>query len=176
MLTTWARAIEINCLRFLCLPVFPMQSFAAQPSSVAYVSPPSSFDAPSGASISPPAVLSSCCGIPEAILDWLQSGVVHPGKPNKQKGRRVISKRQALRRERRLDVKFGAAFVHSPRGPRRGCTAKFSGNSGELRAVLIGPRIQSVRLRLQQPSPPAAFALSPRLAWVLTWSFRRRLQ
>ena len=154
MLTTWARAIEINCLRFLCLPVFPMQSFAAQPSSVAFVSPPSSFDAPSGASISPPAVLSSCCGLPEAILDWLQSGVVHPGKPNKQKGRRVISKRQARRCERRLDVKFGAAFVHSPRGPRRGCTAKFSGNSGELRAVLIGSRPK------RAPSSSAAFAAS----------------
>ena len=65
----------------------------------------------------------------EAFLDWLQSGVVHTGKPKKQKGRRAISKRQARRRERRLDVKFGAAFVHSPRGPRRGCTAKVSGNS-----------------------------------------------
>ena len=149
-----ARAIEINCLRFLCLPVSWMQSFAAQPSSVAYVSPPSSFDAPSGASTGPPAVLSSCCGLSEAMLDWLQSGVLHPGKSNKQKGRRVISKRQARRRERRLDVKFGAAFVHSPRGPRRGCTAKFSSNSGELRAIFIGPRPK------RAPLSSAAFAAS----------------
>ena len=153
MLTTWAPAIEINCLRFLCLPVFSMQSFAAQPSSVAYVSQPSSFDAPS-ASTGPPAVLSSCCGLSEAMLDWLQSGVVHSGKSNKQKGRRVVSKRQARRRERRLDVKFGAAFVHSPRGPRRGCTAKFSGNSGELRAIFIGPRPK------RAPLSSAAFAAS----------------
>ena len=110
-----------------------MLSTAAELSSVASESPPSSF---------------------EAFLDWLQSGVVHPGKPKKQKGRRVISKKQARRRERRLDVKFGAAFVHSPRGPRRGCTAKVSSNSGELRAVLIGPRPKHA------PSPSAAFAAS----------------
>ena len=63
---------------------FVMLSFAAELSSVASVSPPSSF---------------------ETCLDWLQSGVVHPGKPKKQKGRRVISERQARCRERRLDVK-----------------------------------------------------------------------
>ena len=133
MFTTWAQAIEFKCLRFISLPFFVMLSFAAELSSVATVSPPSSF---------------------EAFLEWLQSEVVHRGKPKKQKGRRVISKRQARRRERRLDVKFGAAFVHSPRGPRRGCTAKVSGNSGELRAVLIGPRPK------RAPSPSAAFAAS----------------
>ena len=133
MFTTWAEATEFKCLRFISLPFFVMLSFAAELSSVASVSPPPSF---------------------EAFLDWLQSGVVHPGKPKKQKGRRVISKRQARRRERRLDVKFGAAFVHSPRGRRRGCTAKVSGNSGELRTVLIGPR------PMRAPSPSAAFAAS----------------
>ena len=59
--TTWVQAIEYKCLRFSSLPPSVAISVAAQ---------------------RPLAILTTCCGLPEAILDWLQSGVVHPGKPN----------------------------------------------------------------------------------------------
>ena len=69
-----------------------MLSFAAELSSVATVSPPSSF---------------------EAFLDWLQSGVVHPGKLKKQKGRRGILQRGKL-------VAVNAVWTSS--SVRRSCT------------------------------------------------------
>ena len=65
MFTTWAQAIEFKCLRFISLPFFVMLSFAAELSSVASVSPPSSF---------------------EAFLDWLQSGGGSPGKAEEAEG------------------------------------------------------------------------------------------
>ena len=61
---------EYKCLRFSSLPLSVMMSVAAQ---------------------RPPAMLTICCGLLEATFGTVAVRVVHPGKPNIQKGRRVVS-------------------------------------------------------------------------------------
>ena len=149
-------------------PCSATMTFASQRSLVADVSPLSVLSSME-ASTSPTPILSICCGLPEAILDWLQSGVVHPKRANTQNGRRLVSMRQIRRRKRRLDRKSCLASVCTQRRTWRSCTAKVSRFSVQRRPVLLGTRPR------RAPSPwVIARAPLPHLAVVLKPSSNSR--
>ena len=92
------------------------------------------------AATSPPTHLTTWSGESEAVLDWLQSGLVHPRLSTAQKAREWCQWKQVRGRERRLECNFHSASILIQRRPPRSDTMKVSTVSGEDRPVLLGTR------------------------------------